>query len=248
MDLSKYEVRQDWRNFDEEVKKFNQKLWQQIVILVVLVSSVTFVLSFMYQPSWFGWGAIRTIFIPALFIVASIIFATRAAKFQSQKNIKNIVVILGLRTANLANKIAVGGMAGAILGLDFILLTIFLLPNEKLFDQYANLGVYVVVLLQLIMVAIGEELLLRGVGFSCLYERGEEAMWKTVLLIAIVNIIMYSVQLGRFVGTAFSVWLALFRFSYSVLATILRYQQDSTITSLACNLAFNSALAIILPW
>jgi membrane protease YdiL (CAAX protease family) len=248
MDLSRYEVRQDWRNFDEDVKKKSQGLWQQIFILVVLVTSVTFIISFIYQPSWLGWGAVRTIFIPALYIIASFYFATQAAKLHSQSKSKTLQFILGLRTSNLFYKITIGGMAGGILGLNFILLTIFLLPNEKLFDQYANIGVYVVVLLQLFMVAIGEELLLRGVGFSSLYERGEEAMWKTVLLIAIVNTIMYGVQLGRFIGTSFSVWLALFRFSYSVLATILRYQQDSTITSLACNLAFNSVLAVILPW
>lgn len=248
MDLSQFKVRQDWRNFDEDVKKKSLRLWQQIVFLVVLVTSVTFILSFILQPSWFGWGAIRTIFIPALYIIASIYFATQAARSHTQVNSKTLLLILGLRTSNLAYKITIGGMAGGILGLNFILLTIFIIPNEKLFDQYANIGVYVVVLTQLVIVAIGEELLLRGVGFSCLYERGEEAMWKTVIMIAIINTIMYSVQLGRFVGTSFSVWLALFRFSYSILATFLRYQQDSTITSLASNLAFNSILAVILPW
>jgi hypothetical protein len=248
MDLSQYEIRQDWQNFDDEVKKKSLGLWKQIVILVVLVSSITFVLSYIYQPSWFGWGAIRTIFIPALYIIASIIFATQSAKGHPGKPQIIIINILGLRTTNLLYKITIGGMAGGILGLNFILLTIFLLPNEKLFDQYANIGVYAAVLFQLFMVAIGEELLLRGVGFSCLYERGEEALWKTAIFIAIINTIMYSVQLGRFVGTSFSMWLALFRFSYSILATILRYQQDSTITSLACNLAFNSLLAVILPW
>jgi len=248
MDLSKYEVRQDWRKFDDVIKKKSQKLWQQIVILVVLVTSVTFILSYIYQPTWFGWGAIRTILVPAIYILSSIFFATQAARQHPNPTSKIIFTILGLRISKPSYKIAIGGMAGAILGLNFILLTTFLLPNEKLFDQYANLGVYVAVLLQLIMLAIGEELLLRGLSFSCLYERGEESMWKTVLLIAIINTFMYSVQLGRFIGTSFSVWLALFRFSYSVLATILRYQQDSTVTSLACNLAFNSVLAVILPW
>ena len=248
MDLSQYDVRKEWRKFDEEVKRKSHKIWQQIIYLVVLVTSVTFVLSFIYQPSWFGWGAIRTIIIPAIYIVASFYFATQAAKMHPQNKAKTLLVILGLRASNLAYKISIGGLAGAILGLNFVLLTIFLLPNEKLFDQYANLGVYIAVLLQLFMVAIGEELLLRGVSFTCLYERGEEAMWKTIILIAIINTIMYSVQLGRFVGTAFSLWLAIFRFSYSILATFLRYQQDSTITSLASNLAFNSVLAVILPW
>ncbi len=210
MDLSKYEVCQDWRNFDDVIKKKSQKLWQQIVILVVLVTSVTFILSYFYQPTWFGWGAIRTILVPAIYILSSIFFATQAARQHPNPTSKLIITILGLRISKPSYKIAIGGMAGAILGLNFILLTTFLLPNEKLFDQYANLGVYVVVLVQLLMLAIGEELLLRGVTFS--------------------------------------VWIALFRFSYSVLATVLRYQQDSTITSLACNLAFNSVLAVILPW
>lgn len=248
MDLSNYHVRKDWQEFDENVRRRSLRTWRQIVIFVSILTSLLFVLSFIFRPLWSGWGAIRTIFVPALYLGFSFWLAIRMARVENYGKSSYVKNIFGIRLERLGTNILIGALAGGILGLSFFLLTIFLLPKGTVFGSLAPTDAMIAIIFQLLLSALGEEFLLRGLAFDSLYERGQMNLTNTIFLISSLNLFMYSIQIARFIGTSFSVWLVIFRISYGFISTVLRSRQDSTITSIACNIIFNSLVAVILPW
>ncbi len=250
MDLLKYKVRQDWRSIDASSKQESQKIWRFIVLLVSLLTLFVFITSFLFYPTAAIWGVIRTIVVPVVYLVTSIFLAFKLHRSRSNQNQLTIKTILGFRSQNPVQDFMIGVLAGSILGFNIMLLALFVIPTGSLsfFQPLRPPLVTTAIILQLVLVAFGEEVLLRGVGYYCLYEKGEETLPRTILFLALLQLLMYVVQIAKFIGTSFPVYLALYRFGFGLLATLLRYHRDSTITSLLANFAFNVVLVMIIPW
>ncbi len=248
MDLSTYDVRPNWQEYNQATKNQGLYTWRLIVISVSIFTLLLFFLSYIFQPTWSGWGAIRTIFVPIFYLGFSFWLAFRISRFDGLPIKSYYKILFGIRTKNIFFNTLVGGLGGGLLGLSFISLAIYLLPAGFKFGPLASGDIIFAVLFQLFLSSLGEEFLLRGLAYTSLYERGQESIGKTLLLIALINLVIYLVQIARFIGTSFSIWLVIYRIAFGLLATILRYRQDNTITTISCNFIFNILVASILPW
>jgi membrane protease YdiL (CAAX protease family) len=241
-------VNPNWREDDQRVRAQGQRSWRVIVLSVSLFTLVLFVISFIYQPSWSLWGAIRTIFAPLYYLGLSFWLVIRINRFDGKHALSQLDILFGLRFNRFAFNVLVGGLAGGVLGLSFFVLSSYLLPNGITFGPFASINIIFAIFFQLLLSAFGEEFLLRGVAYTSLHERGQQPIEKTLILISLVNLLIYVIQVARFIGTSYSIWLAIFRFTFGLIATVLRYRQDTTVSSITCNLIFNSLVASILPW
>jgi membrane protease YdiL (CAAX protease family) len=248
MNLLHFHVQEDWQQYDSSNRMIAQKIWRNIVLLISILMVFIFITSFIFNPAAVAWGVIRTILVPIIYFGFSILFAFQIRKTHNGQGTINYRTIFGLRIEHKIYDIIIGLLFGGILGLNFVLLSLYLIPGGNSFQPLRPIDVMVAILMQLVLVAIGEEMLLRGIAYYCLYEKGNETLIRTILFIALLNTLMYIVQIAKFIGTDFSFWLAIYRFGFGVLATILRYRQDSTFTSLAANMIFNLMLLTVLPW
>jgi membrane protease YdiL (CAAX protease family) len=248
MDVSAVDVRSDWQEYNLKIKDQGLYTWRLIVLSVSIFTLVLFFISFIFRPAWAGWGAIRTIFVPIFYLSFSFWLAFKISRNDGFPIKQYYKILFGIRTKHLLFNILIGGLAGGILGLSFITLVIFLLPVGYKFTPLASGNIIFAIIFQLFLSALGEEFLLRGLAYTSLYERGQEPIGKTLLLISFINLVMYLVQIARFIGTSFSIWLVIYRCAFGLLATVLRYRQDSTISTISCNLLFNLLVASILPW
>jgi membrane protease YdiL (CAAX protease family) len=248
MDLTTLEVRSNWQEYNQTIKNQGLHTWRIIVLSVSIFSLLLFTISYIFQPAWSGWGAIRTIFVPIFYLSFSFWLAFKISRYDGYPLKSYYRILFGIRTKHFLFNILIGGLAGGILGLSFITLAIFLLPVGYKFGPLASGDIIFAIIFQLFLSSLGEEFLLRGLAYTSLYERGQEPLGKTLLLISLINLVIYLVQIARFIGTSFSIWLVIYRFAFGLLATVLRYRQDTTISTISCNLFFNILVASILPW
>jgi membrane protease YdiL (CAAX protease family) len=248
MDLTTFDVRPNWQEYNQATRNQGLRTWRLIVLSVSLFTLFLFFISFIFQPTWAGWGAIRTIFVPIFYLSFSFWLALRISLSDGLPIKSYYKILFGIRAQNIVFNVLVGGLGGGILGLSFISMAIYLLPEGFKFGSFASGNIVFAVLFQLFLSSLGEEFLLRGLAYTSLYERGQESIGRTLVLISIINLVIYLVQFARFIGTSFSIWLVIYRIAFGLMATILRYRQDTTITTISCNFIFNILVASILPW
>lgn len=248
MELEHFYVTKDWAKRQKRIADESLHLWNQIQILITFLSLSIFIVLYIFQSKWTGWGLIRTVAIPIIYICFSgyIIFR--------EKNVLDLTAgivirsLLGVRFGKFFKNILVGLLTGGLLGFNFLTISLVSQGRDAFVQSISPLNLMGGIFIQLFIIAIGEELILRGLSYSLLYQRSNWELWKVALAISVINLLMYSVQIARFVGTSSMILLVFYRFCYSVLSVILRYRQGSTIACIACNQAFNIILASILPW
>lgn len=248
MELEQFTVLRDWAKRQKRIGEESLHLWNQVQILIAFLSLSVFIVLYIFQSKWTGWGLIRTVAIPIIYIVFSGYIIYRKKNELAISAATVIRSLLGIRFKKPLYNLLVGAFTGGLLGFNFLTISLIMQGREAFIRNLTPTNLMGGIFIQLLIIAIGEELILRGISYSLLYQRSNWELWKVVLAISVINLLMYSVQIARFVGTSSMVLLVLYRFSYSVLAVILRYRQGSTIPCIACNQAFNLILASILPW
>lgn len=154
---------------------------------------------------------------------------------------------MGITSENWRLNLAIGGIAGAVLGLHFLVST-FLLTSSGPFRPAGfpiltwNLGY------QMGLAAIGEELLLRGLSFLLLYKGSRNNLFKTALQIGFLNILICLVPFSQAQPPFWWIWMAVYHLAFSFLATYLRYRQGSLLPSLASNIVFHTLVALVFQW
>jgi membrane protease YdiL (CAAX protease family) len=247
MDLSAFEVRRDWRNIDNQVKKEANFLWRQVQILVLSATLLVLVITIL-SPPWQLWIISRPIILPLTYLAFSL-YITKKVKFipgENQQNSRKI--LLGLRYDHFWVNILIGALAGGILGIDLILLSTFNSPIKSIPHTQEPIFGILVFLIQVFVRALGEEFLLRGIGFSSLYELGGKSFGKTTFQILFINLLMYSIQIFRYIESPLLIWIILFRLAYAYLTVFLRYRFKSTLPCISSNFIFNSLISAVLPW
>jgi len=247
MEITEYNVRQDWREYDINVKKQSLKLWNQTQAVIICVTILVLVISLL-QPNWFGWGVLRPITPPIIYLIYVFYITSKKKLSRNDITIFSRQVLLGLRYQVWGYNLLIGIISGGTLGLDFVLLAYlnyqsFAVPYTRypIFD----FGFF---LFHIILRALGEEFLLRGIGYSSLYEGAEKSYIRTSTQIVVFNLIMYSVQIIRYIPDPLFIWIILFRLGYAYLAFYIRYQRQSIIPCIASNFVFNSLISFVLPW
>lgn len=155
----------------------------------------------------------------------------------------------GLWMDRWLTSLILGVAAGGSLGLHFLLAT-YLLPQGNLPPAVdaARWTWFVGYLIAL--AAPGEELLLRGIAFTSLYENARYGYWRIAGQIAFLNLMIYIVPVFQTNADApfWVFWILFYRLVYSFMVTFLRFRQGSLLLCIICNVTFNALIAIFHPW
>lgn len=150
---------------------------------------------------------------------------------------------LGLVTYRWLPNLIIGVAAGAALGCHLWLTTHNLRSSQALhvpsLAALAWLFCY-----EASLRATGEELLFRGLGYHLALENTPSPLFSPAVQLTLLNVLFYLAPLWQSVDPVLRFWVAAYGGALAVITLLLRYQQQSLLPSLACNLT----LSLFLGW
>lgn len=149
---------------------------------------------------------------------------------------------LGLTTKKWAGNALLGGVAGAALGVH-LMLTGHLAGLESGRRPYWAVAVWQVSYWAGLR-GLGEELLLRGLGFRLLRERLGRSFWATAAPLTVLSVLPYLATRISVVNEPAGMWVLPYVALMALVNVSLREWRRSLISCLACNVAFNLVLLV----
>jgi membrane protease YdiL (CAAX protease family) len=154
---------------------------------------------------------------------------------------------IGFFPENWPFHVLIGFAAGGILGFHFLISNLLLTGNG---------GQFIIRMPQILwtflfligIAAIGEEFLLRGVGFQLLYEEEQNNFWSVAGKLALLDLLIYIVPMFHTEWSTTWVWLLLYQVAFAFIVTFLRYKQGSLIACIMCNVIFHTLVASVGLW
>jgi hypothetical protein len=156
------------------------------------------------------------------------------------------VRLLGMTFEHWPINVAIGAAAGLVLGLHLLLISGWLLALEPQSLPDPALLLWALAF-RLGLSALGEELFLRGLGYSVIQGGQGTSLLATLVRIALLNLLIYLLPLlNSQPSPVASALLLAYGAAFAVTATLLRYIQRSLLPSLACNVVFSLFLIVLL--
>ena len=143
--------------------------------------------------------------------------------------------------------VLIGLMVGSILGFHFLISTFLLTGRGGPLISIAPQMLWTF-LFQVGLAALGEEFLLRGVGFQMLYEEEQNNYWSVAVKIALLDMLIYIVPMFHYAWSMMWVLVLLYQLVFSLIVTFLRYRQGSLIACIMCSVIFHTLLAMVALW
>lgn len=188
------------------------------------------------DPSFWP-GALTVLLVPT--ITWSLVFAIR-------RRYPIPLRLLGMTFERWPINVAIGAVAGLVLSLHLLLISSWLLVRELQGLPEPALLLWAFSF-RLGLSALGEELFLRGLGYSVIQGSQGRSLLGTLVQIALLNLLIFLVPLLNSQPSPFaSVLLLAYGAAFAVTATLLRYTQRSLLPSLACNVVFSLFLIVLL--
>ena len=157
-------------------------------------------------------------------------YMRRAAPIQNER--------LGLATQRWASNLAIGALAGCALGLHLLLAARFV-PNLVRPTEPNGLWLFWTFCCQAGLMALGQELMLRGLAFDALTDG--RAFAGAGARIVLLNLVIYLTWIALVPGVDLlgAAWLLLYSIVLAILITLLRYRQQSLLPGLATSVVFS---------
>lgn len=152
---------------------------------------------------------------------------------------------LGLVTNRWLPNLVIGAAAGAALGLHLWLTTHNLRAGMALHMPSIAALVWLLCY-EISLRASGEELLFRGLGYHLAIENPPSPMLGAAVRLTLLNILFYLAPLWPTVDPALRIWIAAYGAALAVLTLLLRYQQQSLLPCLACNVTMGLFMGWVL--
>ena len=143
--------------------------------------------------------------------------------------------------------VLIGFMAGSIIGFHFLISTLLLTGRGGPLISISPQMLWTF-LFQIGLAALGEEFLLRGLGFQLLYEEEQNNFWSVAVRLALLDLLIYIVPMFHSTWSMLWVWVLLYQVVFSFIVTFLRYRQGSLIACIMCSVIFHTLLATVALW
>jgi hypothetical protein len=153
---------------------------------------------------------------------------------------------LGLVRDRWAINLAIGALAGAVLGLHLVLTSSFL-PHRPELAASGGLSLVWMLGYQVGLMGLGQELLLRGLAYDALLASAGSSFALAAAKIVALNLLVYLAALAlaptvQFWGEA---WLLAYGATLALIATFLRRRQQSLLPGLTAGVVFNLFVVLL---
>jgi len=220
-------------------------LWRMVVIFLLLVgASVIAGYTFEWPPKG---GVTDTGLHLSLPVAILIPFISWSILTWSYRRFPNQMRRLGFFPEQWPINLLIGLLAGGILGFHFLISTLILTGRGVPLISVAPQMLWTF-LFQVGLAALGEEFLLRGIGFQLLYEEEQNNFWSVAGRIALLDLLIYIVPMFHSAWSMMWVWVLLYQVVFSFIVTFLRHRQGSLVACIMCSVIFHTLLALVALW